>query len=182
MLYLKPGEKFAKNFEILCSVKLQRITNQEDTSGDIPKFEKSINYMLHPGNKLLLSSFLQYFWRYEIHFRQRMHNVNINDDWFCCDHTFKSVTNIGIYQTRDIHRSRWMKQFKDLFLVLNDVDQILSWQLVPNTSYDTLGEMFTEVREQIVSTKKTLAEIYMDDCCKIWTKLQNIFYEATLVK
>ena len=80
------------------------------------------------------------------------------------------------------HRSRWIKPFKSLFLVLNDVGQILSWQLVPNTSYDTLSEMSTEVREQIVSMKKTLAQIYMDDCCKIWTKLQNIFDEATSVK
>ena len=52
----------------------------------------------------------------------------------------------------------------------------------PDTSDDTLGGMLTEVREQIVSTKKTLAKIYVDDCCKIRTKLTNIFGEATLVK
>lgn len=173
-------ETFYQN--ILCSVELKRVTNQGDTSGDIPKFEKSISCVLQPGNKLLLSSFLQYFWRYELHFRQRMHNVNINDDWICCDHTFKSVTNIGIDQTRDTHSSKWIKQFKSLFLVLNDVGQILSWQLVPNTSYDTFCEMLKEVRERIVSMKKTLAEIYVDDCCKIRTKLQSIFGEATPVK
>ena len=92
------------------------------------------------------------------------------------------MTNIGIYQTRDTHGSKWIKQFKSLFLVLNVVGQLLSWQLVPDTSDDTLGGMLTEVREQIVSTKKTLAEIYVDDCCKIRTKLTNIFGEATLVK
>lgn len=43
-------ESFYQN--ILCSVELQRVTNQGDTSRDIPKFEQSLNCVLHPGNKL----------------------------------------------------------------------------------------------------------------------------------
>lgn len=171
-------ETFHRN--ILCSVELQRMQGKFTTN--IPKFEQSWIGKLYPGSKLLLSSFLQLFWRYELYYRQRMHNIVINDDWICCDHTFKSVTNIGIYQTRDNHGAKWIKQFKSLFLVLNDIGQILSWQLVPDTSYDTIWEMLKEIKERLHTKKKTLREIYVDDCCKVRKKLQDIFGEATLVK
>ena len=163
---------------ILCSVELQK--NRENTI--LPKFEQSLNYMLYPGSKLLLSSFLQYFWKHELYYRQRMHNICINDDWICCDHTFKSVTNIGIYQTRDNQVGKWVKQFKSFFIVLNDMGQILSWQLVSDTSYDSLWEMLTEVSTRLQAKNKTLREIYVDDCCKVRNRLQDIFDEETMIK
>ena len=95
----------------------------------VPKFEETIAGTLYPGRKLLLSAYLQHVWQYELYYRQRMHNISINEDWICCDHTFKSVTNIGIYQTQGANAAKWIKQFKSLFIVFNEVGQVLSWQL-----------------------------------------------------
>ena len=111
-----------------------------------------------------------------------MHSISINDDWICCDHTFKSVTNIGIYQTQSANSAKWIKQFKSLFILLNDVGQILSWQLVPDTSLDTVWDMLKEIKERFQAKGKMLREIYVDDCCKVRNKLQSIFGETTIIK
>jgi hypothetical protein len=34
----------------------------------------------------------------------------------CCDHAFKSVMNVGIYQRRDNGGSKWVKQFNHFLL------------------------------------------------------------------
>ena len=66
--------------------------------------------------------------------------------------------------------------------MLNDIGQILSWQLVPDTSYDTVWKMMTEIKERLDAQSKTLREIYVDDCCKVRNKLQHIFGETVLIK
>ena len=60
------------------------------------KFENSINGMVCPGRKILLSVFLQNVWKHELYYQRRMHEIGISNDWICCDHTFKSVMNVGI--------------------------------------------------------------------------------------
>ena len=67
-----------------------------------------------------------------------MHDVGIQSDWICCDHTFKSVTNIGIYQSSGNGVLKWVKQLKSLFIILNDIGQVLSWQFVGDTSMETV--------------------------------------------
>jgi hypothetical protein len=78
---------------------------------------------INPGGELLLSSFLNVFWKNEVFYRRRLHEITINQDWICCDHTFKSAMNIGMYQQKTGSKTKWVKQFKALFLVLNDVRQ-----------------------------------------------------------
>ena len=138
-------------------------------------FEKTITGKLKAGSELLLSSFLSVFWKNEIFYRRRLHEVSINDDWICCDHTFKSAMNIGMYQQKTEKRTKWVKQFKALFLVLNDVGQTLSWRLVEDTSYDSVTDLLGEIQRRLTKQEKELREIYVDDCCKSRKKLQEIF-------
>ena len=164
---------------VLCSVKL---TNKIAKSTSILKFENSINGMVCPGRKILLSVFLQNFWKHEVYYRRRMHEIGISEDWICCDHTFKSVMNVGIYQRHDNDDSKWVKQFKSLFIVLNDIGQVLSWQLADDTSHDTVHEALNEINQRLKTKTKTLKEIYVDDCCKLRNKLQSVFGKEVEVK
>ena len=111
-----------------------------------------------------------------------MHNVGINSDWICCDRTFKSITNIGIYQPNGSGGFKWVKQFKSLFIVLNDNGQVLSWQFADDTSIDTVFELLGEIKTRLNVKQEILKEIYVDDCCKVRYKLQNIFGQDVLVK
>ena len=81
---------------------------------------------------------------------------------------------------QDNHGAKWIKQFKSLFIVLNG--QILSWQLVLDTSFDTVWNMMSEIKAQIESQGENLHEIYVDDCRKIQNKLHSIFGETTVIK
>ena len=141
-------ETFYRN--VLCSVKL---TNKIAKSTSVLKFENSINGMVCPGRKILLSVFLQNFWKHELYYRRRMHEIGISDDWICCNHSFKSVMKVGIYQ-RYNDNSKWVKQFKSLFIVLNDIGQVLSWQLADDTSHDTVYEALNEINQRLKTKKK----------------------------
>lgn len=145
-------------------------------------FEETVAGKIRPGRELLLSCFLAVFWRNEIFYRQRTHGITINEDWICCDHTFKSAMNIGIYQKKTSSRAKWVKQFTALFLVLNDVGQALTWRLVEDTSYDSVAEVLDEVKQRLSDQKKVIREIYVDDCCKVRRKLQDIFGEQVMIK
>ena len=85
----------------VCITYSEITTSEAITHNFIPNIIILFYYMIYLGSKLSLSSFLQYFWNHKLYYKQRMHNICINDDWICCDHTFKSVRNIVIYQTRD---------------------------------------------------------------------------------
>ena len=170
-------ETFYRN--VLCSVELiQKIAK----SSNVLKFENSINGRVCPGSKILLLLFLQNFWKHELYYRKRMHEIGISEDWICCDHTFKSVMNIGIYQRRDNDRSKWVKQFKSLFIVLNDIGQVLSWQLADDTSHDTVHETLNEINQRLKAKTRTLKEIYVDDCCRLRNKMQSVFGREVVVK
>lgn len=145
-------------------------------------FEEAFTGKMIPGRELLLSSFLVVFWRNEIFYRRRLHEISINQDWICCDHTFKSAMNIGIYQQKTGSRAKWVKQFKALFLVLNDVGQTLTWKLVQDTSYDSLLEVLGEIKQRFIDQEKVLREIYVDDCCKVRKKLEDIFGNQVMIK
>ena len=145
-------------------------------------FEDTIAGKINPGGELLLSSFLNVFWKNEVFYRRRLHEITINQDWICCDHMFKSAMNIGMYQQKTGSQTKWVKQFKALFLVLNDVGQTLTWRLVQDTSYDSLGELLLEIKERLIKQGKELREVYVDDCCKSRKKIQNIFGDDILVK
>ena len=147
-------ETFYRN--VLCSVKL---TNKIEKSTSILKFENSVNGMVCPGRKILLSVFLQIFWKHELYYQRRMHEIGMSDDWICCDHTFKSVMNVGTYR-RYNDNSKLVKQFKSLFIVLNDIGQVLSWQLADNTSHDTVYEALNQISQRL-KTKKGHFKKYM---------------------
>ena len=43
--------------------------------------------------------------------------------------------------------SKWVKQFKSLFIVLDDIGQVLSWQLADDTLHDTVHEALNEFNQ-----------------------------------
>ena len=80
--------------------------------------------------------YLLRFWDKEKSYVQRMCEVSVLSEaaWISCDHTFRSIANIGLYEiTSD---KRWVKQYNGLFCTLNDVGEVLTWKLTRSLSFE----------------------------------------------
>lgn len=56
----------------------------------------------------------------------------IAENYISFDHTFKIASNIG-FQRAD---KRWVTQYNSVFLIMNEVGQVIAWQLTKTTSID----------------------------------------------
>ena len=84
-----------------------------------PEFDdKSITFWrMAPKCHAIAACFLQNFWQREAIYRYGMSSTSLTPrtSWLSCDHTFKSVCNIGTFRQAD---SKWIKQYAGLFCVL----------------------------------------------------------------
>ncbi len=95
--------------------------------------------------------------------------------WISCDHTFKSVCNIGYVREND---RQWINQYNSIFCVLNEKGEIINWQFTATESFDEIKEMFLDVAKN----KKTegIQIVCIDNCCKWRHLLQAIFPGASV--
>ena len=80
-----------------------------------------------PTRHSIAACFLLQFWEKEEAYRQCMQSLSVpvRDMWLSCDHTFRSVANVGMVRNADSH---WVKQYKGLFCVLNSLGQVVTWK------------------------------------------------------
>jgi hypothetical protein len=64
--------------------------------------------------------------------------------WISCNHTFKSVGNIGFCRSSD---GSWVHLFRSIFCVMGENVEVLHWRF-------TRGESFEEVKEIFIDLKK----------------------------
>ena len=92
-----------------------------------PEFESESlqHWKASPKHHAVSAFYLMNFWQSEKYYHQQMSKLSINPEtsWLSCDHTFKSVRNIGFVRSVD---DKWIKQYKGLFCVLNGEGQVLT--------------------------------------------------------
>ncbi len=133
------------------------------------KDDESVNYiyMPYPSNDLVYNCFLKNFAENkQIYFQAMAHLSTVNH--ITIDHTFKVAANVG-YLRPD---GRWVAQYNSLFIVLNNIGQVIAWQLTTSTSIDECTELLSALAERLRGTQ--LNEVYVDNCCSIRQKLQSI--------
>ena len=91
-----------------------------------------------------------------------------------CDHTFKVAANIG-YLRQD---GTWVHQYDSLFLVMNANRQELTWQFTKGTSFSQIQTLLTDLKERA----PMIETVYVDDCCKLRSKITTVFGCETSVK
>ena len=91
------------------------------------------------------------------------------------DHTFKVASNIG-YLRED---KKWINVYDSLFLVLNDQGKIVSWQLTKGTSFQEVVALLQNLGSR---SDENLRTVYVDDCCKLRNKIENVFGKNISVK
>lgn len=91
------------------------------------------------------------------------------------DHTFKIASNIG-YLCPD---KKWVTLYNSIFIVLNEVSQIVTWQFTKTNSLDEVKPLLCNLKERI---KNSSFIVYVDNCCQCKFKLKAIFGDDIIVK
>ena len=85
----------------------------------------------------------------------------IQAECLSCDHTFKLASHIGIY-----HNGKWIPQYDSLFIMQNEIGEILFWQLTMGTSYASVCDGIEQLKHRNLDKMKL---IMIDNCC-MWRK------------
>ena len=83
------------------------------------------------GRMLITRAFLRAFSQCEDMYTQHM--ASHCGHWVSADHTFKVSANIGY-----LSNQKWVKLYNAVFIVMNEENNVLAWQLTRGTSIDTV--------------------------------------------
>lgn len=97
---------------------------------------------------------------------------NLTNCWLSCDHTFKSVCNVGTVRQAD---NKWIKRYAGLFCVLNADGQVLSWQMTKSLTFENVEDKLPALQRRLQKQDKQVKEFFVDTCCSLRPKLQHIF-------
>ena len=90
-----------------------------------------------------------------------------------CDHTFRVSNNIGM--VRPGNDDKFVAQFNNLFIMLNEDGIVADWRLTKTTSFEEIGDVLHQYKLRLEKANKKLNLICVDDCCKVRNKYKTIF-------
>ena len=141
-----------------------------------PEFDdKSITFWrTAPKQHAIGACFLQNFWQREAMYHHCMSSTSLTPrtSWLSCDHTFKSVCNIGTVRQAD---SKWIQQYAGLFCVLNADGQILSRKMTKSLAFENIRDNLISLQRRLQRRGEHVKEIFVDTCCSLRSQLQDIF-------
>ena len=83
--------------------------------------------------------------------------------------------NIGYFRHCD---NKWINQYRSLFCILNELGQVIQWQLTSTESFDEVRHMFVDLKERFQKEGIMLEGVYIDNCCKWRTLINNALPEV----
>ena len=135
----------------------------------LPKFPSFEEWRPTPSTDTVHQCFLYIFKENKQFFRQNMSEKTAK--WMSADHTFKVAANIGCM----LPDGSWSTQFDSLYIVLNEVGQVLTYKLTKGTAMSRVEDILKNLKCRFDQQKVTCDTIFVDDCCKVRSKLQQIF-------
>ena len=127
-----------------------------------------------PSRNALKGCFLYRYkkWKQVYDSQMRQRTIKDNELWLSCDHTFRTIANVGLFRQED---GVWTKQYKGLFCILNSDGEVLSWKATKTLSFDSVCGQLSTLKERLAHQHKVVDEFIIDNCCSWRTKLQSIF-------
>ena len=92
--------------------------------------------------------------------------------------TLKVTTNLG-YLRPD---GKWVSLYSSLFIVLNNIGQVIAWQLTQTTSISETGDLLSSLVERLHNKEAQFTAVYVDNCCTVRYKLQEHFGPEVSIK
>ena len=129
-----------------------------------------------PSNDVMTKCFLVYFQQSRLGYEKHMASLTALK-LISLDHTFKIASNIG-YVRND---GCWVTQYTSVFFVLNEVGQVLTWQLTNTTSIDEVKAVLESLAVRLKKQGVVLPLVMVDNCCNSRNKIKGIFGEHVCV-
>ena len=123
-----------------------------------------------PSHFKLTDIFLSQFQRKQTLYENEMAKCALGTTAISCDHTFKISKFVGASRGCD---NTFVKQFQNLFVVLNDSRVIIGWRLTRTTAFEEIRDLLEHVRDII--GEPGLKLVIVDDCCKVRALYQSVF-------
>lgn len=147
---------------------------EKNTSLDkdkLPKFPSFDVWRPTPSTDTVHQCFLYIFKVNEQFFRQSISEKTAK--WMSANHTFKVASNIGCM----LPDGSWSTQFDSLYIVLNETGQVLTYKLTKGTALSKVEDIHVlkNLKSRLDQQKASCETIFVDDCCKVRSKLQQIF-------
>lgn len=98
---------------------------------------------LFPSNDMLMYIFLADFQKKKPYYETDMSNRALSSTTILCDHTFKISKYIDARRASD---AKFVKQFENLFIVLNEKHKIVTWRLTKTTSFEEIKTLSVVLR------------------------------------
>ena len=123
------------------------------------------------GSSLLSSAIISNFQRDEDKYRELFSSLTA--EWISCDHTYKSVANVGYQRSSD---GKWIQQYTALFIIVNEKGQPLQWRFTKTEKFEEVSSAFRQLGDRFKQQGlKQLKGIFTDTCCKWASKFADIF-------
>jgi hypothetical protein len=127
----------------------------------------------YPSSDFLIDVVVANFKLNELYYRRYLSSTNAK--CLSCDHTFKSAMNIGYFRSCD---SKWITQYRAIFCILNELGQIMQWQLTSSECFEEVRGMFTDLKERFNRLGTVIEGVFIDNCCKWRTMINSVFPEV----
>jgi len=89
-----------------------------------------------------------------------------------CDHTFKSVANIGYKRPSD---GKWIKLYNFVYCILNEKGEVLQWQFTRSKNFNEVSAKSSDLKRCLRRQNTLLEGIIIDNCCKWKEGLERLF-------
>lgn len=130
-----------------------------------------------PSNDIVTKCFIAHFEENKDFFFSSMQAIKIRE-FISFDHTFKVTTNIG-YLRPD---GKWVKQYSSAFIVLNELGQVVTWQLTKSTSLDEVSNFLASLKTRMEIPEGKHLLVLTDNCCNDKRKVEDIFGNDITIK
>lgn len=127
------------------------------------------------GRMLITRAFLRAFSECEGMYTR--HTASHCGHWLSADHTFKVSANIGYWSNQ-----KWIKLYNAVFIVMDEENKVLAWQLTRGTSIDTVQSLLTGLYQRHQNAQQEIEGIIIDNCCTVKNKINAIFGSRVLIK
>ena len=130
-----------------------------------------------PSDSLLTKCFLATFLKEEQVYLTEIVSTNVGDT-ISFDHTFEVATNIGYLREDKV----WVPQYDSLFIVVNGIGKIVTWQLTKGTCFAQVEQVMRDLNNRVEEQKCKIKVVYIDNCCSLRKKIKRILGNDTIVK
>ena len=128
-----------------------------------------------PSTDTILQCFLCVYKENRLFLGQHMSDTTAAS-WISADHTFKVAANIGCY----LPDGSWANQFDSLFIVLNELGQVLTYKLTKGTAMNKVEDILKNLKCRLEQQGTMCHTIFVDNCCTVRGKFTEIFPDALI--